>query len=60
MFVYTVNDQYTMRSLERIGVDGIFTDCPNLFLKQKEMLPKDLIEKYTPLKLSKKTRFPQV
>lgn len=60
VFVYTVNDQYTMRSLERIGVDGIFTDCPNLFLTAKESLPKELVEKYTPLKLSKKTRFPRI
>lgn len=60
VFVYTVNDQYTMRSLQRIGVDGIFTDSPNLFLNKKDTLPQEIIEKYTPLKLSKKTRFPQI
>ena len=57
VFVYTVNDKYTTRSLERIGVDGIFTDNPALFLPQMHELPQELIEKYTPLKLSKKTRF---
>ena len=50
VFVYTVNDQYTARSLERIGVDGIFTDDPALFLPQRKTLPEELQEKYTPLK----------
>ena len=59
VFVYTVNDKYTARSLERIGVDGIFTDNPGLFLPGKHELPPQLCEKYTPLKLSKKTRIPR-
>ena len=60
VYVYTINDKYTLRSLQRIGVDGIFTDRPELFLPQKEFLPEDLVEKYTPLKLSKKTRVPRL
>lgn len=56
VFVYTVNDKYTARSLERIGVDGIFTDDPALFLPQTATLPAEACEKYTPLKLSKKTK----
>lgn len=59
VFVYTVNDKYTARSLERIGVDGIFTDNPGLFLPRQNELPPQLCEKYTPLKLSKKTRIPR-
>ncbi len=60
VFVYTVNDKYTAHSLERIGVDGIFTDNPGLFLPGKHELPPQLCEKYTPLKLSKKTRIPRL
>ncbi|MBR3603146.1 MAG: hypothetical protein IKL48_00380 [Elusimicrobiaceae bacterium] len=56
VFVYTVNDQYTMHSLERIGVDGIFTDTPNLFIEKKNSLPEELIKKYTPIQLSKQTQ----
>lgn len=58
VFVYTVNDQYTARSLERIGVDGIFTDDPALFLPQRKTLPEELQERYAPLKLSKTTKIP--
>ncbi len=59
VYVYTVNDKYTARSLERIGADGIFTDDPAVFLPQVTTLPEELCEKYTPLKLSKKTQFPR-
>lgn len=55
VFVYTVNDQYTAHSLERIGVDGIFTDDPGAFL-DKKTLPPQVCSKYTALKLSKKTK----
>ena len=55
VFVYTVNDKYTAHSLERIGVDGIFTDDPGLFLPRRKALPEPLQQKYTPLKLSKTT-----
>lgn len=58
VYVYTVNDKYTARSLERIGADGIFTDCPELFLAQTGVLSARLCEKYTPLRLSKKTTIP--
>ena len=58
VFVYTVNDQYTAHLLERLGVDGIFTDDPALFLIQRKTLPKALREKYAPLKLSRTTRLP--
>lgn len=60
VYVYTVNDKYTARSLERIGVDGIFTDNPEIFLPRAAALPEELCEKYTPLRLSKKTRLPHV
>lgn len=59
VFVYTVNDKYTARSLERIGADGIFTDNPALFLPGAATLPEELCEKYTPVKLSKKTKIPR-
>lgn len=59
VYVYTVNDKYTARSLERIGVDGIFTDNPETFLPQSRSLPQQLCEKYTPLRLSKKTQIPR-
>ena len=55
VFVYTVNDQYTAHSLERSGVDGIFTDDPGAFL-DKKTLPPQVCSKYTALKLSKKTK----
>ncbi len=58
VFVYTVNDRYTAHSLERIGVDGIFTDNPGLFVPVKHDLPQELYEKYAPLRLSKKTKIP--
>lgn len=60
VYVYTVNDKYTARSLERIGVDGIFTDNPEIFLPHASALPQELCEKYTPLKLSKKTKIPRI
>ncbi len=59
VFVYTVNDTYTARSLERIGVDGIFTDDPALFLPRTAVLPQEICERYTPIKLSKKTKIPR-
>lgn len=56
VFVYTVNDRYTARQLERKGVDGIFTDAPDLFLKGGSCLSKEMKEQYVPVRLSKKTK----
>ena len=56
VFVYTVNDKYTARQLERKGVDGIFTDKPGIFLPARGVLPTPLKAQYVPLKLSKRTR----
>ncbi|MBO7238720.1 MAG: hypothetical protein J6U96_05560 [Elusimicrobiaceae bacterium] len=56
VFVYTVNDKYTARQLARKGVDGIFTDAPDLFLPPRAVLPGEMKGQYVPLKLSKKTR----
>jgi len=56
VFVYTVNDKYTARQLERKGVDGIFTDMPELFLPRRSALPKEMKEQYIPVRLSKKTK----
>ena len=33
LLVYTVNDQGTLSALQRLGVDGVFTDIPELFGK---------------------------
>lgn len=33
IYVYTVNDLAKAACLEKLGIDGIFTDCPFLFLK---------------------------
>jgi len=33
LLVYTVNDQQTLAILEKLGVDGVFTDLPELFKK---------------------------
>ena len=56
VFVYTVNDKYTARQLERKGVDGIFTDNPELFLPKRATLPAAMKPQYVPLKVSKRTR----
>lgn len=40
VLVYTVNDVYSARQLERLGVDGIFTDRLDLFVKTKCNLEK--------------------
>lgn len=34
VFVYTINDPRAAARLEQMGVDGIFTDYPNLMVKQ--------------------------
>lgn len=56
IFVYTVNDKYTARQLERKGVDGIFTDRLDLFLPPHAVLSATIRDKYLPLRLSKKTK----
>lgn len=40
VYVYTVNDGFLGKQLERIGVDGIFTDRLDLFIKSKASLTK--------------------
>lgn len=46
VFAYTVNDLYTAHKLEKIGVDGIFTDAPDVFFSRGSNLPPELREKY--------------
>ena len=46
VFAYTVNDLYTAHKLEQIGVDGIFTDAPDIFFSRESNLPPQLREKY--------------
>ena len=59
IFVYTVNDKYTARQLEKKGVDGIFTDRLDLFLPQQTVLSATIRDKYLPVRLSKKTKMSQ-
>lgn len=40
VLVYTVNDVYSARQLERLGVDGIFTDRLDLFVKTRSSLQR--------------------
>ena len=39
VFVYTVNTKEEMQVLKDMGVDGVFTNYPDLF--PEELLPKD-------------------